>query len=545
MDIPTIISFSDCARILLTATKDWRPADGKPVTLINARVALAKLIYALGGEGFPAPASDQLVNDNRELWNACLAAARDARDAGEKPLPADGRYALLWIPDPANPSAIGPGLQINWPYQPSSTVARIYGPLLDTDNKPKQLFLFGQVDETAAVDVGTRVSAGLWPKSLEPEPASRTPLPLVSATPQGPIPQQRLWLATGLFVIWIASFFYIGLWQWVEGDIAHRTWSAMEAGIAKAPAADPSKACETLTADKKALTWNLDCDGLWEKARATQKPADPGQHDSLYEHVYRYFWTDRNETLLRPFIWTMVATCILLLAAGLGSPRGLWFATLISSRNRFSLERTQQLAWSILLLAGLAVTSGFNAILIPTTLGVSLDFIPAMPGALWAALGVSLVASPYLSAMILDAKEQPVELQTPAQSSVVQSWVTPAKLDEKAPHQASWLDLLTGETEGTSNDLDVSRVQHLIITGLLISIYMALVAKMMDSVGPQMIATAYKTLQPPFTQLPQVGETFLGLLLLSHGGYLAFKARKSDGDGPATPTGGATTPQKK
>ena len=86
-----------------------------------------------------------------------------------------------------------------------------------------------------------------------------------------------------------------------------------------------------------------------------------------------------------------------------------------------------------------------------------------------------------------------------------------------------------------SNDTpynDVSRVQHLIITGLFISIYMALVAKMMDSVGPQMIATAYKTLQPPFTQLPQVGETFLGLLLLSHGGYLAFKARTPSANPP-------------
>jgi hypothetical protein len=530
----------------LPATKEWRPADGKPATLANARVALAKLIYALRGDGFPAPASDQLVNDNRDVWNDCLAAARGARDTSDKPLPPDGRYALLWVPDPANPTAVGSGLPINWPYQPSSTVARIYGPLLDSDNTPKQLFLFGQVDEAAAVDVGTRVSPGLWPKPAEPAPTSINAAAF-AGLPPAPIPQkQRFWLATGLFLVWVASFFYLGLWQWVQGDIAYRTWATMEAGIAKNGDTD-SKACETQTADKKALTWTPDCDALWDTARAQQKPGDQSPSDSLYDRIYRHFWTDKQETLLKPFIWTMVATCILLFAAGLASPSGWFFSVLISSRNRFSLERVQQLAWTILLLAGLAVASGFNAILIPTTLGAALDFIPSMPGALWAALGVSLVASPYLSAMILDAKEQTVEQRTPAQTSMVQSWVTPAKLSE--PPQASWLDLITGETQGTENQLDVSRVQHLIMTGLLVSIYMALLAKLMDSVNPQMIATALKIKQLPFTQLPQVGETFLGLLLLSHGGYLAFKARKSDGDGPAAsgagPTGASALPQNK
>jgi hypothetical protein len=32
----------------------------------------------------------------------------------------------------------------------------------------------------------------------------------------------------------------------------------------------------------------------------------------------------------------------------------------------------------------------------------------------------------------------------------------------------------------------------------------------------------------PFTDLPYVGETFLGLLLLSHGSYLVFKARQTN-----------------
>ena len=38
-----------------------------------------------------------------------------------------------------------------------------------------------------------------------------------------------------------------------------------------------------------------------------------------------------------------------------------------------------------------------------------------------------------------------------------------------------------------------------------------------------MIATAYVSNRMPFTDLPYVGETFLGLLLLSHGGYLVLR----------------------
>jgi hypothetical protein len=216
----------------------------------------------------------------------------------------------------------------------------------------------------------------------------------------------------------------------------------------------------------------------------------------------------------------------------------VWFGVLIDSRNRFSLSRTQQMTWSILLLGGLAVTSLFNAILMPTTLGASLEFIPQMAAALWAALGINLVASPYLSALILDNKEPArVEQLPPGDSTLVGNMVTPAVLDAKtSPNQASWLDLMTGETAGTENQLDVSRVQHLIISGLLISIYFMLLAKLMDSVSGEMIATAFKTGQVPFSELPRVGETFLGLLLVSHAGYLVFKARKSDDAGGAAPS---------
>jgi hypothetical protein len=94
--------------------------------------------------------------------------------------------------------------------------------------------------------------------------------------------------------------------------------------------------------------------------------------------------------------------------------------------------------------------------------------------------------------------------------------------------QASWLDLVTGEAAGTEKDVDVSRLQHLIIWGLLISVYLLQLGKLMRSVSAEMIATAYVSNRMPFTDLPYVGETFLGLPLLSHGGYHVFKARQTN-----------------
>jgi hypothetical protein len=539
VDIPAVISFSDCGRILLALTKDWQAADGRPATLANVRTALAKLIYALGGKGFPDPASDALVKQNSEVWMDCLAAARAARDQNDNPLPADGKYAVLWAPDPANASTIAPGLPINWPYQPTSIISRIFGPVIEKDNRPKQLFMFDKVDESAAVDVGVHPSPGFWPKV----PSMSAPVQaLARVDAAAPVAQKRPILATALFVLWVVSLLYLWLWQWVQGDIAYRSWTTLQANIAKLDSANPLKSCTTLT-DKKKLSWTVDCDKLWADARSAQKPPDSKSGDSWYGMIYRHFWTDAQATLLAPFLWTLVATCLLVVAGGLGSSKGIWFGALIDSRNRFSLSRTQMMAWTILLLGGLSVASAFNAILVPTTLGSALEFIPAMAGALWAALGVNLVASPYLSALILDNKDEArVEQQSSSDPSIMKSLVTPATLDvNRSPNEASWLDLMTGETAGTENQLDVSRVQHLIISGLLISIYLMLLAKLMDSVSGEMIATAFKTGQPPFTELPPVGETFLGLLLLSHGGYLVFKARKTDADGGS----GAPSPSSK
>jgi hypothetical protein len=173
VDDPAVFSFSDCPRILLALTRDWRAGDNRRETLTRARTALAKLIYALKGQGFPAPAPDGLLQQNREIWEDCLAASRAARDEREKPLPPEGRYAVLWFSDKDDASKLAPGA-LNWPHQAKLT----FGPIIDADDQPKQLFMFEEVDESPKVNEGVHPSPDFWPKP----PVPRAQIPLLVRT---------------------------------------------------------------------------------------------------------------------------------------------------------------------------------------------------------------------------------------------------------------------------------------------------------------------------------------------------------------------------
>jgi hypothetical protein len=103
--------------------------------------------------------------------------------------------------------------------------------------------------------------------------------------------------------------------------------------------------------------------------------------------------------------------------------------------------------------------------------------------------------------------------------------VVSEELDVRAnPRQASWADLFMGEAEGDKNTLDISRLQHLVITGLLVGAYITLLVEYTRNVSGQAIMLAWETGAPVFASMPPVDGTFVGLLVLSHGAYLAFKA---------------------
>ena len=249
-----------------------------------------------------------------------------------------------------------------------------------------------------------------------------------------------------------------------------------------------------------------------------------------------------------PMVLSAAAIVALVMAAGLAF-QGLFFGALIDERNRLSLSRTQMVAWTIVLLGGYSVLAMFNASpCSPATAASSSRLWPSArrpsnrPSAsspqwirsLWAVLGISVAVSPYLSRRILPfqtvdeeaggaARELEVRPTAPQPANMPAG--SPRPLDSRASaSEASWSDLFQGEWAADADHVDVSRLQHLVITGLLLASYTVLLIEYVQALGGTSVLVAMKTGAPVFTSMPPVDGTFVGLLALSHAAYLGFKA---------------------
>lgn len=254
--------------------------------------------------------------------------------------------------------------------------------------------------------------------------------------------------------------------------------------------------------------------------------------------------------LLGPFVATAVSMILLTISAGMAQ-KGLWYGALIDERDRISLSRTQQIIWSILLLSALATITWFKASSGWSPEGETTPILfPNMNASLWGAMGISIAASPLLSAAIKQIKNEKaqgmLQAAAPAPAPVAgdhqpaaaagQQQAGPdaaapavgarsasfgiiqaAPIDANpSPVDARWMDLISGETKGKQNSLDLSRLQHLMISGLLMTSYGVDLGHALANLSPGVHILG---------AMPDPGDAFLGLLGLSHASYLAFQAR--------------------
>ena len=388
----------------------------------------------------------------------------------------------------------------------------------------------------------------------------------------------RPWMATALFVLWVASGILLALWLWLAGGFVRAAIANFEAPAAPAPAlsapaqepaaSPPAEAPAPHTAslatcvkmipskdDPKILepdpsAWTQQCEARWHGA---WDKATGGANSGVLAWIGANLATSATLTVVGPFIIAMGSIIVLMLAAGIAI-KGYWFGALIDDRRyRMSLNRTQQAAWTILIIGSLAIMGWFNAAMATGAPSSSAwTLFPYMPAAIWAALGVNLVATPYLSDWILNKKDpallsqgsqlgvlddaSPAAAVSPATPAGLQvPFVRPARLDtNNNPSQAGWVDLVTGETDGTGTQLDVSRIQHLVISGALLSSYFMALANQLGGITGRTIMTAAVSSTAVFASMPTVSQTFVGLLGISQAGFLVFKATAT-----AAPTGGA------
>jgi hypothetical protein len=203
---------------------------------------------------------------------------------------------------------------------------------------------------------------------------------------------------------------------------------------------------------------------------------------------------------------------------------------LIDDRNRISLSRLQWVAWLIVLLGGYYTEAIWNM--------VGKSPFPNMQPDLWALLGI-VSGSAVASNLIVDKKktaQQPTDGHSRAAPAQPGQPDQIGSIDRNVTvGEASWADLFMGEEAANRDVVDISRLQQLVITVLLVVSYAKL---LWDKLGIAMGTMDMPEVSNGVPANGMTGHGFLWLLGISHGAYLAYKATPKSGP-VAMPTIGA------
>jgi hypothetical protein len=194
--------------------------------------------------------------------------------------------------------------------------------------------------------------------------------------------------------------------------------------------------------------------------------------------------------------WAISAVLLLALAAALGglmTPARFPIGILIDQRGRYSLSNLQLVMWSIIVLS--LLSGVFWGRLVD---GVANPAAFSIPANVLGLLGISAGSAATATAV-------------KASKDATRSASIAASADEDKPRFSQ----VFLQEEGASADkvVDVSKYQNFVITIVLGVAYVALAAHAIDHA-----ATAAR-----LTSLPNFSSTFLVLLGISHGAYLAGK----------------------
>jgi hypothetical protein len=234
------------------------------------------------------------------------------------------------------------------------------------------------------------------------------------------------------------------------------------------------------------------------------------------------------------------------------------FGVAISSYNDYSLSKVQMALWTIVVLAALLTTAKLNLLsyfgpmppakdLVNGVMVASGPLEIAIPGELLAAMGIaafSTAAVPSILALKAGQGSSDDEVAAAQQNQAKTTGgdpntvaVTGRAVGHTDPKHAGWLDIVTGDEAANAGKVDLSKVQQLLVTLLLLGTYVAMVVRV------------FGTATTGLNSLPALGEQFITLLAISHAGYLGYKAVPKSGSGsassaPAAPAAPVAQPWK-
>lgn len=235
--------------------------------------------------------------------------------------------------------------------------------------------------------------------------------------------------------------------------------------------------------------------------------------------------------ILWAWLLTLVALVLFIMLAGHGITGRFWFGWLINEQYRMSLSRLQMFLWTVVVL------SAFLAAALANIRGRHFDTAVAIaiPEEVWLAMGIS-TTSLVGSGLILGEKKKKEPKREDAARGLVSLGLLskdeadiPDKVDKaksehlsgvlqrnKEPKDARLYDLVRGEEVTNADVLDLTRVQNLFFTLILIGSYAG-------SLGSILVSAAGTISTSPISKFPEIGASAIALLSISHAGYLTAK----------------------
>lgn len=246
-------------------------------------------------------------------------------------------------------------------------------------------------------------------------------------------------------------------------------------------------------------------------------------------------------------LWVVVAVLLVVFLGALGyGLQGHVGGIIIDNRNRVSLSKFQMTAWTVVVFACLITAAAVNiagwdnpaaqpvgAAPPPAPLDIH---IPAVLLAAMGLAGLSMISTPLIlnTKMSAEPKEEhltkAVEQLGLNADQVSSSGLVFGRSDVV---DAEWIDMFRGDDVSNAGGIDLSKVQNFLVTILLLGAYSA---DMLRLLGRGHVIAS----------LPELSEGMAGLMAISHGAYLTFKAvphgGPTDGDQKPAPADAPAAP---
>lgn len=231
------------------------------------------------------------------------------------------------------------------------------------------------------------------------------------------------------------------------------------------------------------------------------------------------------------WILILVFLVLLMMLFGGGITGRFWLGWMVNEQFRMSLSRLQMALWTLVVLSGFltAALANLAAGHIEEALNIG------VPPELWVTMGIS-TTSLVGSGLILTEKKKETTNQDEALRGMVEFGLLAEDADATTttttvkehtigqlqrntnPGQARLYDLVSGEEVGNFNVLDLTRLQNLFFTLVLVGAYAATLGNLFAG------AAGSSGSGTPITEFPALNASIVALLGISHGGYLVGKA---------------------